>query len=107
MKKATIMLCAVALALTHSAAMAEDITIDQVGQQFDPKKITVKINDTLVFKNGDDVTHNVSIDTPDGKEEDMGLQKPGESLSKTVNASGDYAAHCQIHPKMKMKIKVE
>ena len=97
----------VAIALTVGLSMsvlAADNAVDQANQQFSIKTLTVKAGDTVTFKNSDDVTHNITIDSPDGDGDDLGLQKPGESLTTKITKPGEYSVHCHIHPKMKMKI---
>jgi len=87
--------------------LAADNPIDQANQQFSNKALTVKAGDTVTFKNSDDVTHNITVDSPDGDADDLGLQKPGESLTTKIGKPGEYSVHCHIHPKMKMKITAQ
>jgi plastocyanin len=89
-----------------SVAYAADIAIDQVNQKFSQSSLDVKIGDSVHYKNGDDVTHNVNVTDPDGNNEDKGLQKPGETIDETFKKAGEYDVRCSIHPKMHMKVKV-
>lgn len=88
-------------------AFAGEVSIDQVGQKFAPNTITIKPGDTIHFKNGDDVTHNIQVTSPDDDNEDKGLQKPGEEIKHTFDKAGTFAIHCAIHPRMKMTVDVK
>ncbi|MTJ83044.1 MAG: hypothetical protein F8N37_18830 [Telmatospirillum sp.] len=89
------------------SADAADISIDQANKTFSQPSVTVKTGDRLIFKNGDDVTHNITIEDKDGNGDDKGMQKPGEEISEKFDAAGEFTARCQIHPRMKMKITVQ
>jgi len=93
-----------AVSIISEGAFAADNPIDQANQQFSNKALSAKTGDTVTFKNSDDVTHNITVDGPDGDNDDLGLQKPGESLTTKISKAGEYNVHCHIHPKMKMKI---
>jgi plastocyanin len=101
-----IALCSVLLSFAPLTNAAE-IAIDQLNKAFSQPSLTIKKGDKVVFKNGDDVTHNITILDSDDNANDKGLQKPGETINETFAAPGSYLAKCQIHPKMKMTIKVE
>jgi plastocyanin len=104
MKTAAILMLATLPVLSAGAA---EIAIDQLNKTFSQPALTIKKGDKVAFKNGDDVTHNITIVDADDNGNDKGLQKPGETISETFTAAGTYVARCQIHPKMKMTIKVE
>jgi plastocyanin len=107
MKKSSfVYAAAMAAGLYAQTLKAAEIVVDQTGQQFSPKSIAVKVGDLVKFSNNDDVTHNITLTGPDG-EDDLGLQKPGETLSSKLSQAGDIAVICHIHPKMKMKITVQ
>jgi plastocyanin len=88
-------------------AYAAEAIVTQSHTTFDNDEITVNAGDTVVFKNKDDVTHNIQITDSSGTNEDKGLQKPGEDIRETLAKPGEYIIHCAIHPKMKMKITVQ
>jgi plastocyanin len=46
--------------------------------------------DRVVFTNEDDVIHNIHIFGPGEEEKDLGLQKPGATLSYTFDKVGAY-----------------
>ena len=96
------------LAVSASAAAhAAEVDIDQAGQKFSPDKVTVKSGDTMHFTNEDDVKHNIHVDDESGNSQDMGIQKPGETINKTFDRPGHYQIHCSIHPRMKMTVDVQ
>jgi len=69
--------------------------------------MTVHVGDKLTFNNQDDVTHNITVKGgADDDADDLGLQKPGKSVSYTFDAKGAYRVICSIHPKMKMTVNV-
>ena len=65
--------------------------------------------DRLIFTNDDDVIHNIHIFGPGGEDdsEDLGLQKPGKSLSYKFDKIGAYRVRCNIHPSVKMSVQVK
>lgn len=92
------------LALT---AHAGEITVDQVKERFDRDGLTMKVGDTVTFTNSDPVKHNLTMVTPDEDSKDLGMEAPGTKVSYVPGKPGTYDVRCSIHPKMKMKIKVE
>jgi len=70
---------------------------------FNPTKVNIEINQTVVWRNQDNVTHDVV--------EDSGLfdsdLEPGEEFSYQFTEAGTYKYHCDIHPSMKGTIVVE
>jgi len=97
---------AVALGIMSSFAMAADVDVDQVGQRFSTGSVSIKKGDKVLFKNSDDVTHNINIFDADDNPDDKGLQKPGEIVAVLFDKAGTFSARCAIHPKMKMTISV-
>jgi plastocyanin len=97
----------VVVALPAVGAGAADVAIDQINKTFSQTTVSIKVGDRVVFKNGDDVTHNITIEDKDGNGDDKGMQKPGEDIAETFTEAGEFTARCQIHPRMKMKITVQ
>jgi plastocyanin len=85
---------------------ATTTTIEQSGQQFSQKSITVSSGDSLTFANHDDVTHNINVINDDDDATDLGLQKPGENLTFKFDKAGRFKVRCSIHPSMKMVVTV-
>jgi plastocyanin len=106
-RRSCLALVAILAVSASRPAAAADVSVDQVGQKFSPNSITVKVGDTVHFKNGDDVTHNIQVTDSDDSNEDEGLQKPGEEIKQTFDKAGQFSVHCAIHPRMKMTIAVK
>jgi plastocyanin len=86
--------------------MAGDITITQKGRSFSLAEVTVHVGDTLVFVNADPFKHNV-YSPSDGFAFDLDVQPPGHSDRVAVTRRGSFDVLCHIHPKMKLRVKVE
>ena len=102
-----ILFAALALTVTGFAVRATTTNIDQSGQTFSEKSVTVAVGDSLTFNNQDDVTHNINVINDDDDTVDLGLQKPGESLTYKFDKSGRFKIRCHIHPSMKMVVNVK
>lgn len=90
-----------------------DLTLQNVGNWYVPKKATVSVGETVTWKNQDTEGHTVtsglgagiqSVQTneqgkPDGIF-DSGLFQPGDSWSRTFYNPGTYNYFCTIHPWM-------
>lgn len=85
-------------------AFAAEIAISQANQTFSSTTLTVHAGDKVNFRNDDSVTHNITVKTTEGEAEDLGLQKPGGSVSYQFSAKGSYRVVCSIHPRMKMVV---
>ena len=53
------------------------------------------------------VKHNLTVVTPDEESKDLGTEAPGGAVKYVMDKPGVYDVRCNIHPTMKMKIKVE
>jgi plastocyanin len=98
---------AAVLLLTAAGVRAASTSVDQSGQQFSEKSLSLKVGDVLVFNNKDDVSHNITVVDDDDDAADLGLQKPGQNLSYTFDKSGRFKVRCSIHPSMKMNVTVK
>jgi plastocyanin len=87
-------------------ALAEDHTINQKNRAFSQSDITIKLGDSIVFRNADDVTHNVFSVSP-GMEFDIRRQPPGGSSKVQFAKQGVAEVRCSIHPKMKLIVVVK
>ncbi len=87
-------------------SLAEDREIGQKDRAFSQTEITIKPGDSIVFKNLDDVTHNVFSITP-GMEFDIRRQAPGGSSKVPFTREGVAEVRCSIHPKMKLLVTVK
>lgn len=82
----------------QSGPKTDTIIIHQM--QFDPAGIYVKAGDTVVWKNNDIVTHNITEET--SKEWTSSALPAGQSWKMVVEKSADY--FCSLHPVMKGKL---
>jgi cytochrome c peroxidase len=96
-----------AIMLLGIGVQAATTTVDQSGQQFSEKSLALKAGDTIVFANRDDVTHNVNVINDDDDATDLGLQKPGQTLTYVFDKAGRFKVRCSIHPSMKMSVNVK
>jgi plastocyanin len=71
--------------------------------------LTTKVGDSILFVNRDEVSHNVSGWEGETNLFDVKIQAPGTSNDRTIllKKKGEYIIQCAIHPKMKIKLKVE
>lgn len=85
---------------------ATTMTISQRGLLLSKSSATLAKGDRIVFTNEDDVIHNIHIFGPGDYEKDLGLQKPGATLSYVFDKSGTVRVRCNIHPSVKMTVTV-
>ena len=85
---------------------ASDHEIDQANKAFSVVEITIKPGDRLIFKNDDEVTHNIYSITP-GMAFDLHRQAPGASSTIAFPKEGTVEVQCSIHPKMKLVVHVQ
>src|SRR5271156_6630954 len=105
-RKMRCILPAIVLAgLSAPPLLAADHVVTQQDRHFSQTEITVKVGDTISFKNDDEVTHNVFSTTP-GMEFDLHRQAPGASSTIPFNKAGDAEVDCSIHPRMKLLVHV-
>ena len=107
MRIGAIITTAFALMALAVGVRAATTTIDQTGQQFSEKSVTVSSGDSITFANHDDVAHNVTVINEDDDAADLGLQKPGETLIYKFDKSGRFKVRCSIHPGMKLTVDVK
>jgi len=85
---------------------ASTITVGQHGLLLTQSSASIKQGDRIVFTNEDDVLHNIHIFGPGDEDKDVGLQKPGATLSYVFDKNGAYTVRCNIHPSVKMAVTV-
>ena len=96
---------ALALFLLAARAEAADHVVVQKNKSFSPAEITIKPGDNVVFKNEDDVVHNVFSITK-GVEFNLNIQTPEQSSSYTFPNEGKVEVRCVMHPTMKLVVNV-
>jgi plastocyanin len=85
---------------------AAEIVIEQKDRTFSKTELAVHPGDTVMFKNSDEVTHNVFSVTP-GMEFEIRRQAPGASSTVPFPKEGVSEVRCSIHPRMKLIVTVK
>ena len=93
-------------ALLALAAAKEACVIKQNDRTFSTNEITIHPGEKIVFKNEDEVTHNV-FSVSKANPFTIKVQKPGESSTVDFNEEGVTEVRCAIHPKMKIIVTVK
>jgi plastocyanin len=98
----------VLLSLTSVPAIlrAEERVVTQKGKTFAPGTLTIKPGDKVVFKNDDEITHNV-FTVSKGMEFNVKAQAPGESTEHVFATEGVAEVRCAFHPRMQLTIVVK
>ena len=97
---ALIAVCGVAV------AFAAGTTVSQKGKMFSVDTITIKPGDEVVFKNDDDVAHNVYTSSK-GMEFNLKVQNAGTQTGQVFKNEGVAEVKCAFHPRMKMTVVVK
>jgi plastocyanin len=83
------------------AAEGEAVEIQDF--QFSPDTLEIPVGTTVTWTNGGEAPHTATAD--DGSF-DTGRIEPGESASVTFDEAGEFAYHCDVHPRMTATIVV-
>ena len=87
---------------------AATISVGQHGLVFTQSSASLAKGDRIIFTNEDDVIHNIHIFGPGNEDSmDLGLQKPGATLTYKFDKAGAYRVRCTIHPSVKMAVSVK
>jgi plastocyanin len=89
-----------------ASAHTAEFEIGQKGKKFSQKELTVKVGDTVSFKNDDPFFHNI-FSLSDTKTFDLGSFPQGQSKKVTFDKPGTVEVECAIHPEMKVTIEVK
>jgi plastocyanin len=76
--------------------------IVQKGRRFTPTQITINRGESLTFTNEDEFIHKMYVDDLFDSDE----RRPGEKLVQPFTRAGTFEAHCHIHPKMRLVVRV-
>jgi plastocyanin len=93
------------LLVFFSCTQAEEHLVGQKNKAFSEKTLTVKVGDTVHFRNDDPFFHNV-FSLSDAKFFDLGSYDKGKSKSVKFDTEGSVEVECAIHPEMNLKIEV-
>jgi plastocyanin len=94
------------LVLLVVSLQAKDHIVDQKEKTFIPHELTVKVGDTITFKNSDPFAHNAYTDDEEN-EFDIGMQASGEDISVPIKHKGRFDVECAIHPNMLLEVIVK
>lgn len=94
-----------------TTVFAEEHVVAQHSKSFqlDGKKIeaiTIKVGDTIRFKNEDIFFHNI-FSLSDLKTFDLGSFPKGQSKTVTFDKAGLVEVECAVHPEMYMEVSVQ
>ena len=80
--------------------MNVEVTIKDLA--FDPANVSISVGDTVIWKNEDNVDHQIKIGDVEST-----LFSEGETFSHTFNTTGTFSYICTIHPSMKGTVIVK
>ncbi len=101
-RKKILVTAACVISLGGAVALASaNHTVGQAGKTFSEDAVNVAVGDTVVFRNDDDVKHNIIIAK---LRFNSGMQEPGQDATLSVDKAGKFKVRCGLHPKMKMTI---
>ncbi|MEI8060664.1 MAG: plastocyanin/azurin family copper-binding protein, partial [Ferruginibacter sp.] len=72
---------------------------------FSPSTLTIKVGDSVTWKNQDSASHTIVSDS--GSEISSSSLSNGGIYTHTFSIAGTYNYHCSIHPSMKGKVVVQ
>ncbi len=88
------------------AAWAAQAVVTQKDKAFSTQRLDLRPGDTLLIQNEDTRAHNIQVTHP-LLTYNSGLQEPGANERIAFQRPGDYLVYCGIHPKMKLRVKVQ
>ena len=86
-------------------ALAAEHVVAQKDKAFTTKTLTIKVGDTVAFRNDDSFSHNI-FSLTDAMPFDLGTYSGGQSKTVTFAKAGKFEIECAIHPDMRMVITV-
>jgi plastocyanin len=99
---ATILVCAL---LAVGEASAAEYVVTQKNMTFSVTALTIKVGDSVSFRNADTMVHNV-FSTSEAKPFDLGPEDPGKVQKVVFDHVGTVDVECAIHELMHLKIIV-
>lgn len=93
----------IVLAAVPKGPQTHMVIIRQI--KFQPAVLTVKVGDTVEWKNEDIVAHTATSTKP--KKFDSGILPVGSSWKYVVSKRGTYFYNCTLHPNMKAELIVQ
>lgn len=87
---------------TQSPFSPQTTTLRILNSGFQVPTLTIRVQDTIIWKNTDNKAHKVVFDNGTSSP----MLQPNQSFSHTFTATGTYTYHCGVHPSMTGVIKV-
>ncbi|HUV82924.1 MAG TPA: plastocyanin/azurin family copper-binding protein [archaeon] len=97
---ATLTATPAATATPATTPMNVEVTIKDLA--FDPANVSISVGDTVIWKNEDNVDHQIKIGDVEST-----LFSEGETFNHTFNTTGTFSYICTIHPSMKGTVIVK
>jgi plastocyanin len=85
-----------------SAAPAGGTVVVMKNFAFDNASPSMKVGESITFKNDDSAPHDIKIDG-----QDSGVIAPGKSWSLKIDKAGNFPFSCTIHPSMTGALTVQ
>lgn len=85
---------------------AKDFEVSQKDKKFSQKTLTLKVGDSINFKNEDSFAHNI-FSLSDTKTFDLGSYPQGQSKNVVFDKPGTVEVECAIHPDMKLNVEIK
>lgn len=94
------------LGIAGLATAATEKTVEQAGSRFAIASLDLARGDSVVFVNGDDIVHNITVIDDDDNTEDLGMQRSQQRITHLFDKSGRFTVRCSVHPRMRMTVNV-
>ena len=98
-------LLSIALCAALPAMAAQEVVVPQKDKAFAQKTLSLKVGDTVSFRNDDNFSHNI-FSLSDEMPFDLGTYGQGQTKSVVFSKAGKFEIECAIHPEMRMVINV-
>jgi plastocyanin len=92
---------------TQPSGDGEQVAIEVVDIDFDPRTATVPAGTTVKWTNTGDLPHTVTKEEGPGPDFDSGTLQPGDTYEETFTAPGRIDYHCTIHSGQDGSLTVE
>jgi plastocyanin len=104
MKRLTYILAATVALIAATPALAANQTVVTISNfTFNPPDVEVHVGDTVIFKNDDDIPHQV---VADDKSFLTAALDTGDEKAVTFSKAGSFPYFCGLHPHMQGKVTV-
>ena len=87
------------------AAFGAEHVVAQKNKAFEVSSITIKVGDSIAFRNDDAFVHNI-FSLSDAMPFDLGTYAQGKAKAVTFSTAGKFEVECAIHPEMKLAVSV-